>query len=232
MKKNSEEKIKLTKSGKEPVLLRAAHKGHIEEEMRLKDTRNGKRRYKFGFRVRIQIDGTTYRHRSNSRKDCEDWIEAISRGDIHPTDNKADWWRMEQRKDETVRNDEIIISQAEEATLLYNYHQTKDISPINDYIVQRLLPHMAYYCSHTLHLSEENTMTASRQAIALLLTRVTSGRPVIGLTITCKRMLRVYKQRGDFFYYEKAPEDVKYMVNNLDLSGLAKMWKLVRDRRL
>ena len=45
-------------------------------------------------------------------------------GKIKPTDNKADWWRMEQRKDDNVRIDEIIVSAAEEAVLLYDYHQT------------------------------------------------------------------------------------------------------------
>ena len=45
-------------------------------------------------------------------------------------------------------------------------------------------------------------------------------------------MLRLYKQRGDFFYYENAPEPVKILVNGMNLDGLAKVWKVTKDRRL
>jgi hypothetical protein len=45
-------------------------------------------------------------------------------------------------------------------------------------------------------------------------------------------MLRVYKQRGDFFYYEQAPEEVKLMVNRINFDGLAEVWKVTKDRRL
>ena len=149
-----------------------------------------------------------------------------------PTDNKADWRRMEQHKDEAARYDEIIVSQAEESVLLYDYHQTGDIAAINDYLVKRLLPHMAWYCAHTLQFNKVRMLTASRQAAALLLTRITAGKPVMSFTATCKRMLRVYKQRGDFFYYENAPEQVKIMVNSINFDVLEEVWKVTKDRRL
>jgi hypothetical protein len=65
-----------------------------------------------------------------------------------------------------------------------------------------------------------------------LLTRITAGKPVMNFTATCKRMLRVHKQRGDFFYYENAPEPVKLLVNGMNLDGLADVWKVVKDRRI
>ena len=197
-----------------------------------KGWKNGKRVFKDCYRAEITISGQRYRHRSKDRKDCEEWLKAVKQGKIRPTDNKADWWRMEQRKDESVRIDEIIVSQAEESVLLYDYHQTGDIAPINDYLVNRLLPHMAYYCAHTLQFGKDRTVTASRQAAALLLTRITAGKPVMSFTATCKRMLRVHKQRGDFFYYENAPEQVRLMVNGMNLDALAEVWKVTKDRRL
>ena len=193
---------------------------------------NGKRVFKACYRAEIMIGGRRYRHRSKDRQECEDWLRAVKHGKIRPTDNKADWLRMEQKKDEGVRIDEIIVSQAEESVLLYDYHQTGDIAPINDYLVRRLLPHMAYYCAHTLRFGKERTVTASRQAAALLLTRITSGKPVLNFTGSCKRMLRVYKHRGDFFFYEKAPEQVKLMVDGMNLDALAEVWKVTKDRRL
>ena len=116
--------------------------------------------------------------------------------------------------------------------MLYDYHQTGDITKINDYLIKCLLPHMMYYAAHTLHLGRTSTITASKQAAGLLLTRITANRPVLNFTSTCKRMLRVYKQRGDFFYYEKAPEEVKLMVNKINFDGLAEVWKVTRDKRI
>lgn len=195
-------------------------------------TKSGKRIFKDCWRAEVMINGERYRHRSKDRADCEEWLKAVRANKIRPTDNKADWWRMEQKKDETVRIDEIIVSQAEESVMLYDYHQTGDISTINDYIVKRLLPHMAYYCAHTLQFGKDTTVTASRQAVALLLTRIVNGKPILSMTASCKKMLRVYKKQGNFFYYENAPEQVKLMVNGMNLDELAKVWKITKDRRL
>jgi hypothetical protein len=116
--------------------------------------------------------------------------------------------------------------------MLYDYHQTGDLSAINDYLEKRLLPHMAYYCAHTLQFGRDRTITASRQAAALLLTRITAGKPVMNFTATCKRMLRVNKRRGDFFYYENAPIQVKLLINGMNIDGLADVWKVAKDRRI
>ena len=211
---------------------RIVTEGTIYHDHGSKGWQNGKRVFKDCWRAEITIDGQRYRHRSKERSDCEEWLKAVRCNKIRPTDNKADWWRMEQHKDESVRIDEIIVSQAEESVMLYDYHQTGDLSKIYEYITQRLMPHMAYYCAHTLQFGKDTTITASRQAIALLLTRITAGKPILSMTSTCKKMLRVYKQRGDFFYYESAPEQVKLMVNGLNLDGLAAIWKVTKDRRL
>lgn len=206
--------------------------GTIYHDTASKGWKNGKRVFKDCYRAEITISGQRYRHRSKDREDCERWLAAVCQGRIRPTDNKADWWRMEQRKDEATRIDEIIVSQTEEAVLLYDYHQTGDLSKINDYLVKRLLPHMVYYCAHTLHFGQDHTITASRQAAALLLTRIVAGRPVLNFTSTCKRMLRTYKKRGNFFFYEKAPEQVKLLVNGMNLDGLAELYKVTKDRRI
>ena len=38
--------------------------------------------------------------------------------------------------------------------------------------------------------------------------------------------------RGDFWYYDKAPEAVKLMVNRIDMSALADLYKVTKDRRI
>ena len=207
-------------------------KGNIYHDTSSKGWKNGRRVFNDCWRAQITISGQSYRHRSKDREDCVKWLRAVCQGKIKPTDNKADWWRMEQHKDDSIRIDEIIVSAAEEAVLLYDYHQTGDITKINDYLVKRLLPHMVYYCAYVLRFGKDRTITASRQAAALLLTRITSGKPVINFTATCKRMLRVHKERGDFFYYEKAPEQVRLMVNGLNLDALADIWHITKDRRI
>lgn len=229
----------MTKTGKEAAELDRPGKtgpkcrGTIYHDTSLNGWKNGKRVFKNCWRAEITIDGERFRHRGADRKDCEDWLRAIRRGDIHPTDNKADWWRMEQRKDEAVRIDEIIVNQAEEAVMLYDYHQSRDLTAIHQYVVQRLLPHMVYYCAHTLRIGADRTAVASKQAIALLLTRIIAGRPVANFTNSCKRMLRTYKDRGDFFYYEtKAPREVQMIVNGIDFAPLAELYKVTKDRRI
>jgi hypothetical protein len=42
----------------------------------------------------------------------------------------------------------------------------------------------------------------------------------------------LHKERGDFFYYEKAPEQVRLMINGMNLDGLAEVWNVTKDRRI
>ena len=194
--------------------------------------KSGKRVFKDCYRAEITISGQRYRHRSKDREDCERWLKAVRTGKIKPTDNKADWWRMEQHKDEEARIDELIVSAAEEANIVYEYRQTGDTQILYDYCVKALLPHMVWYCAHTLHLGRDRSLTCSRQAVGLILTKIVGGRPVTNITFTCKRMLRTYKNRGDFWYYDKAPEAVRLMVNRIDMSALAELYKVTKDRRI
>lgn len=208
------------------------NEGTIYHDHSSKGWKNGRRVFKNCWRAEIMIDRKIYRHRSSDLQDCKDWLRAVRIGRIEPTNNKADWMRMEQRKDMEVRYDEIIVSAAEEAMLLYEYHQTGSLDNINNYLVTRLLPHMTYYCCHTLHLGCDTSMNYTKQAAALLLTRITAGIPVPNFTATCKRMLRIRKEHRDFWYYEKAPEQVKMVVNGIDFSQLAEVWKVTKDKRL
>jgi hypothetical protein len=45
-------------------------------------------------------------------------------------------------------------------------------------------------------------------------------------------MLRVRKETGSFSYYDKPPKEVKMMVNKINFSELAEVWKVTKDRRL
>ena len=192
----------------------------------------GKRVFNDCWRAEITIVGQRFRHRSKDREDCVAWLKAVRQGKIKPTDNKADWWRMEQHKDEEARIDELIVSAAEEANIVYEYRQTGDTEILYNYCIKALLPHMVYYCAHNLQLGRDRSLTCSRQAVGLILTKIVGGRPVTNITFTCKRMLRIYKNRGDFWYYDKAPEAVKLMVNRIDMSALADLYKVTKDRRI
>ena len=206
--------------------------GTIYHDNASKGWNNGKRVFKDCWRAEITIAGQRFRHRSKEREDCVAWLKAVKQGKIKPTDNKADWWRMEQRKDEEARIDELIVSAAEEANIVYEYRQTGDTEILYNYCIKALLPHMVYYCAHSLHLGRDRSLTCSRQAVGLILTKIVGGRPVTNITFTCKRMLRTYKNRGDFWYYDKAPEAVKLMVNRIDMSALADLYKVTKDRRI
>ena len=207
-------------------------RGTIYHDTASKGWNNGKRVFSDRWRAEITIQGTRYRHRAETREECDEWLKAVMAKKIMPTDNKADWWRMEQRKDEEARIDELIVSAAEEANIVYEYRQTGDTSILYDYCTKALLPHMVYYCAHTLRLGRVRTLTASRQAVGLILTKIVGGRPVTNITFTCKRMLRTYASRGDFWYYDKAPEEVRLMVNRIDMSALEKLYKVTKDRRI
>ena len=206
--------------------------GTIYHDNASKGQLNGKRVFKDCWRAEIVIAGQRFRHRSKEREDCVAWLKAVKQGKIKPTDNKADWWRMEQHKDEEARIDELIVSAAEEANIVYEYRQTGDTEILYNYCIKALLPHMVYYCAHSLHMGRDRSLTCSRQAVGLILTKIVGGRPVTNITFTCKRMLRTYKNRGDFWYYEKAPEAVKLMVNRIDMSALADLYKVIRDKRI
>ena len=207
--------------------------GTIEHETSSKGySKSGKRVFKDCWRAVIMVNGQRYRHRGETREECREWLKAVCAKKILPTDNKADWWRMEQHKDEEARIDELIVSAAEEANIVYEYRQTGDTEILYNYCIKALLPHMVYYCAHTLHLGLDRSLTCSRQAVGLILTKIVGGRPVTNITFTCKRMLRTYKNRGDFWYYDKAPEAVKLMVNRIDMSALADLYKVTKYRRL
>ena len=206
--------------------------GTIEHDTSSKGWKNGKRVFKDCWRAVIMVNGQRYRHRGETREECREWLKAVCAKKILPTDNKADWWRMEQHKDEEARIDELIVSAAEEANIVYEYRQTGDTEILYNYCIKALLPHMVYYCAHTLHLGRDRSLTCSRQAVGLILTKIVGGRPVTNITFTCKRMLRTYKNRGDFWYYDKAPEAVKLMVNRIDMSALAELYKVTKDRRI
>ena len=206
--------------------------GTIEHDTSSKGWKNGKRVFKDCWRAVIMVNGQRYRHRGETREECREWLKAVCAKKILPTDNKADWWRMEQHKDEEARIDELIVSAAEEANIVYEYRQTGDTEILYNYCIKALLPHMVYYCAHSLHLGRDRSLTCSRQAVGLILTKIVGGRPVTNITFTCKRMLRTYKSRGDFWYYDKAPDVVKLMVNRIDMSALEELYKVTKDRRI
>lgn len=206
--------------------------GSIVQETVSKGWKGNRRAFRDRWRATIQVNYIQYHYRAKTRTECKAWLDAVLSKKILPTDTKSDWWRMEQHKDEEARIDELIVSAAEEANLVYEYRQTGDTKILYDYCIKALLPHMVWYCCHSLKMPKDRTLTSARQAVGLILTKIVGGRPVTNITFTCKRMLRIYKNRGDFWYYDKAPEQVKLMVNRIDMSALADLYKVTKDRRL
>lgn len=178
------------------------------------------------------VGGCHFRHRSKSRMNCEQWVKAVRMGRIKPWHNGADWMLMEQRRDMEARYGETIVSHAEEAMLMMHYTQERDMCDIMDYMERRLLPHMVYYCCHTLKMGRDTSLASAKEAVALLLTDITAGKPVLGFTRVAKRMLRVKKKHGSFWYYEKAPQDVRMLIDGIDFAPLQEVWKVTKDRRL
>ena len=176
--------------------------------------------------------GVHFRHRSKNRLDCEQWVKAVRMGRIKPWDNGADWMLTEQRRDMKARYGETIVSQAEEAMLLLNYSMSGELTDIMSYMERRLLPHMVYYCCHTLRMGRDTSLTSAKDAVALLLTDITAGKPISGFTRVAKRMLRVRKEHGSFWYYEKAPHDIQMLIDGIDFAPLQEVWKVTRDRRI
>ena len=180
----------------------------------------------------LTIAGQRFRHRSMDRKKVEDWLKAVRSGRIKPTQKGADWMNMEQRKNKELRNYEMIVNAAEEAVLVMNFFDNRDIAPITQYMYDRLLPHMVYYCCNTLRLSEELSLNYTKQAAALIYTMLYDGKPITNMTKTAKRMLRVRKEHRDFFFYEKTPYVAKLAITNIDIEKLGEVWKLTKDKRI
>ena len=176
--------------------------------------------------------GVHFRHRSKNKAECEEWRRAVRMGRIKPWDNGPDWRKVEQSKYLDVKYGEKIISAAEEACLLLNYHETDNLEPICDYMEGRLLPHMMFYCAHTLSMGRRTAIDAVVQCAGIILTDIVQGKPVSNFTKQAKRMLRVRKAHRSFWYYEKAPVDVRTFVDGIDYSILSEVWSVTKDKRL
>lgn len=206
-------------------------RGTLEHETASNGWNGNSKGHKNNYRAVIMVNGERYRHRG-TRTECREWLRAVCDKRILPTDNKADWLRMEQYKDEEARTEQLILSAKEEADIVYEFRKTGDTSELYDYVVNCLLPHMIWYCAHSLRMGKDKSLNVSRQAVGVILTRIVAGRPITNITFTCKHLLRIHKNRGNFWYYEKAPKEVKMMVNRIDFAPLAEVWKVTKDRRI
>ena len=205
--------------------------GHIGHDHYSKGTQKGSQRKCNRYEAVIMVHGNRYRHRENTREACADWLNAVLDKRILPTDNKADWLRAEQRKDMMARYEEMASINCEEGLLLYNYYASGDIAPLGEYIEKSLLPHLIYYCCHTLNLGLKNSMIYSREAVALLLTKISARRPVMNMTALCKRIAK-QKRNGNTFYFDHLPKDMRCVVNGIDYAPLEQVWKITKDRRI
>ena len=205
--------------------------GHIGKLSCSRGHRRDRRREENRYEARIQVHGEIFRHRSSSRYDCEDWLRAVLEKKILPSDTSADWLRAEQRKDMMARYQQMTTIQCEESELIYNYYATGDITPLSEYIEKSLLPHLVWYSCHTLQLGLKNSIIYSREAVALLLTKISAYRPVMNMTALCKRICKT-KRNGDTLYFDHMPKDMKNVVNGVDYSPLEELWKVTKERRI
>lgn len=205
--------------------------GCVYHDTYSKGIKNSKRVYCNRWVAEIQIGGVHFRHRSPDKKDCEDWLKSVRMGRISPRDCGADWYLVEQRRDIKKRFEEIILSSAEEAMMAAEYLRTHDLTAINDYMTHRLLPHLVYYCAHTLNMGKKTALDASVQCIGILLQNITAGKPITNFTRYGKRMLRIRKAHRDFWYYDKAPQDVRLIIDGIDYKPLEEIFKITKQKK-
>lgn len=206
--------------------------GCVYQDTYSKGIKNNHRTYHNRWVAEIQIGGVHFRHRSADKTDCEEWLKAVRMGRISPRDCGADWYLVEQRRDMEKRFEEMILSAAEEAMLAAQYTVNKDLTPISDYMTQRLLPHMIYYCAHVLNMGRKTSLDASTQCIAIMLENIAAGKPITNFTRYGKRMLRVRKAHRDFWYYEKVPQDIRLIIDGIDYKPLEEIYKLTKLKKI
>ena len=206
--------------------------GSVYEDTSSNGIQSGTQRMRKRWVAEFYVGSVHFRHRSKYRIECEEWAKAVRMGRIKPWENGPDWRRLEQKKNLEMRYGEKIISAAEEACLLLKYHETNDLTDICDYMQRRMLPHMIYYSARSLRLGRKTVIDAAVQCVGILLTDITAGKPVTDFTRQAKRMMRIYKAHRSFWYYDKAPQDIRNIVDGLDLSGLSDIWKLTKDKRI
>lgn len=208
------------------------NRGCVYPDTYSKGIKNNHRTYHNRWVAEIQIGGVHFRHRSADKNDCEEWLKAVRMGRITPRDCGADWYLVEQRRDMEKRFEEMILSAAEEAMLAAQYTANKDLKPISDYMTQRLLPHMIYYCAHVLNMGRKTALDSSTQCIAIMLENIAAGKPITNFTRYGKRMLRVRKAHRDFWYYEKVPQDIRLIIDGIDYKPLEEIYKLTKLKKI
>ena len=206
--------------------------GCVYQDTYSKGIKNNHRTYHNRWVAEIQIGGVHFRHRSADKADCEAWLKAVRNGRITPRDCGADWYLVEQRRDMEKRFEEMILSAAEEAMLAAQYTADKNLKPISDYMTQRLLPHMIYYCAHVLNMGRKTALDASTQCIAIMLENIAAGKPITNFTRYGKRMLRVRKAHRDFWYYEKVPQNIRLIIDGIDYKPLEEIYKLTKLKKI
>ena len=206
--------------------------GCVYQDTYSKGIKNNHRIYHNRWVAEIQIGGVHFRHRSADKADCEAWLKAVRNGRISPRDYGADWYLVEQRRDMEKRFEEMILSAAEEAMLAAQYTADKNLKPISDYMTQRLLPHMIYYCAHVLNMGRKTALDASTQCIAIMLENIAAGKPITNFTRYGKRMLRVRKAHRDFWYYEKVPQNIRLIIDGIDYKPLEEIYKLTKLKKI
>lgn len=206
--------------------------GCVYQDTYSKGIKNNHRTYHNRWVAEIQIGGVHFRHRSADKTDCEAWLKAVRNGRISPRDYGADWYLVEQRRDMEKRFEEMILSAAEEAMLAAQYTADKNLKPISDYMTQRLLPHMIYYCAHVLNMGRKTALDASTQCIAIMLENIAAGKPITNFTRYGKRMLRVRKAHRDFWYYEKVPQNIRLIIDGIDYKPLEEIYKLTKLKKI
>lgn len=178
----------------------------------------------------IMIERQRYRHRSTSYDECVDWLKAIKMMRIKPGEDYRVWLKAETGRRTHEEVVERVETAAREAMLILEYQTTRSFNKINEYVRESLLPRLIYYALYTLKFNGRETLDVCAHAVAILYTRIDADIPVTNFTGSCRRMLRVRKQHGDFFFYEKMPEKIGIALKDLDLSNLGKV-TILKDRR-
>ena len=152
------------------------------------------------------------------KPDRQSLVKVVSKDDPHlwPCRKRM---TMEQRKNR-CRQLEL------EARLTAEYFESRDFTPISRHVCRVVIPQLNAYARNTIKLCSGVIEPAVYGAVAIFYTYLYADHVITNYVRYMAKMLRVYKERGDFGYYDRVPEPVHREVENLDFSNLKTIYKV------
>ena len=156
------------------------------------------------------------------KPDRQSLIRVVSKDDPHLWPCRKGM-TMEQRKNRCRQLEQ-------EARLTAEYFESRDFSSINRHVERVVIPQLNAYCRNTIQLRAVEVESAVYGAVAIFYTYLYADCVITNYVRYMSKLLRVYKERGNFGYYDRVPEPVHREVENLDFSDLKTIYKVSKLR--